>query len=185
MYAVWALLAEHGAESVTMRQVAAEANVSLGRVQHYFASKDDLLQHACRAVVDLAAGQFAERTRGLSAVASVRALVLQPIPRDAVSRVGAAVWQGFLTRAASDAEIRSIVLDAVEGACQELARMITEAQLEGSLRDSLDRNRTARSLFALSYGLSQQVLIGAVDADEATATAEATLATLTRDPAAS
>ena len=182
MYAVWALLAEHGAEAVTMRQVAAEANVSLGRVQHYFATKDALLQHACRAVVDLAAGQYVDRTHSLSAVASVRALLLQPIPRDAASRVGAAVWQSFLTLAASDPGIRTIVVEAVEGARQELARMIIEAQQDGSLRQSLDPGRTARSLFALSYGLSQQVLIGAVDADEARATAEAALATLTPGP---
>lgn len=179
VYAVWALVAEQGIDAVTMRRVAAQAGVSLGQVQHYFASKEQLLQHACRAIVDLSAGHFAERTSDLSTLETIRALLLQPIPRDPVSRAGVAVWQAFLTRAASDPGIRDIVLDAVDGACRELTRMITQAQLEGALHGALDAARTARSLFALSYGLSQQVLIDAVGAEEAAAAAEATLAALT------
>lgn len=180
MSAVWALLAEHGAESVTMRQVAVEAGVSLGRVQHYFASKDELLQHACRSVVDLAASRFAEDTEGLSPLQTIRALTLQPIPRDPKSRVGAAVWQAYLTQAANDPGIRNIVHAAVDGACRKLADLVAQAQQDGSVLASLHPERTARSLFALSYGLCQQVLIGATDDDEAAATAEAALAMLTR-----
>lgn len=177
---MWALLAEHGAESVTMRQVAVEAGVSLGRLQHYFASKDELLQHACRSIVDLAANRFAEDTEGLSAVQTIRALTLQPIPRDPMSRVGAAAWQAYLTQAASNPGIRSIVQEAVGGACRELADLVVRAQQDGSVLESLHPQRTARSLFALSYGLCQQVLIGAIDGEEAVAAAEATLAMLTR-----
>lgn len=44
--AVLALVARAGTEAVSLRSVATEAGVSMGRVQHYFASKDALLLHA-------------------------------------------------------------------------------------------------------------------------------------------
>ncbi|SFM97205.1 transcriptional regulator, TetR family [Pseudonocardia ammonioxydans] len=44
--AVLALVARAGTEAVSLRSVAAQAGISMGRVQHYFASKDALLLHA-------------------------------------------------------------------------------------------------------------------------------------------
>ncbi|GAA1397169.1 TetR/AcrR family transcriptional regulator [Pseudonocardia kongjuensis] len=44
--AVLALVARAGTEAVSLRSVATEAGISMGRVQHYFASKDALLLHA-------------------------------------------------------------------------------------------------------------------------------------------
>src|SRR5918999_5259641 len=41
--AVWRLAARAGLESVSMREVAAEAGVSNGRVQYYFPNKDAML----------------------------------------------------------------------------------------------------------------------------------------------
>src|SRR3712207_773273 len=40
------LIASSGLEAVSLRSVAAEAGVSMGRVQHYFATKDELLLEA-------------------------------------------------------------------------------------------------------------------------------------------
>src|ERR671920_1947963 len=41
--AVWRLAGRSGLESVSMREVATEAGVSLGRVQYYFPNKDAML----------------------------------------------------------------------------------------------------------------------------------------------
>jgi TetR/AcrR family transcriptional regulator, transcriptional repressor of bet genes len=44
--AVFRLAVARGADAVSMRDVAAEAGVSLGMVQHYFRSKDEMLLFA-------------------------------------------------------------------------------------------------------------------------------------------
>src|SRR5690625_2815459 len=42
VYALWAVIHEKGLDSVSFRAVAEAAGVSIGRIQHYFASKEEL-----------------------------------------------------------------------------------------------------------------------------------------------
>ncbi|OLT31695.1 TetR family transcriptional regulator [Actinomadura sp. CNU-125] len=44
--AVWSLTVRSGLESVTLRKVAAEAGVSMGQVQHYYATRSELVSDA-------------------------------------------------------------------------------------------------------------------------------------------
>jgi TetR/AcrR family transcriptional regulator, transcriptional repressor of bet genes len=179
VYAVWAVIAEDGLDAVSLRRVAAEAGISLGRVQHYFGSKEELLQHSCRTVIDIAATSFAERTAAFDALDTVRALVGQPVPRDEPTRIGTAVWQAFLTRAASDPGLRAIIGEATVGAQRELGRLLALAQAGGEVPRSLDPQRLGQALFALGHGLAQQVLIAGLTAEEALAAIDVTLAGLT------
>ena len=55
---MWAVIATGGIESVSLRSVAGQAQVSVGRIQHYFASKDELLQHGCEVMLGDARAQF-------------------------------------------------------------------------------------------------------------------------------
>ena len=48
--AVLRLAASQGLDAVTLRHVAAEAGVSMGRVQHYFATKDEMLLFAFQVI---------------------------------------------------------------------------------------------------------------------------------------
>lgn len=186
-YAVWAVIAEHGLDALTLRQVATEAGISLGRVQHYFASKDDLLRYACRTVIEVAATSFADRIAGADgsagaddhgAIEIVRALVAQPVPHDQRSRAAAVVWQAFLTRAMTDGGLGAIIGDAVRGTQQELARLIERAQCDGELEPTLEPATLGAALFALGYGLAQQVLISGTTTDQALAAIDLTLAGL-------
>ncbi|WP_226346735.1 TetR family transcriptional regulator C-terminal domain-containing protein [Agilicoccus flavus] len=47
-HAVWAVVARNGLDAVSLRTVAAEAGISAGRVQHYFATKDEMVLEAAR-----------------------------------------------------------------------------------------------------------------------------------------
>lgn len=177
-YAVWAVIAEDGLDGVSLRRVAAEAGISLGRVQHYFATKDELLQYSCRTVIELAASGFAARTGDLSAAKTLRALVRQPVPVDAAARVGTLIWQVYLTRAAVDAGIREIITEALRGTQGELTRLLRGLQADGQLDPSTDAEQLARALVALGYGMTQQVLIGTLTAEQAHQSIDAALDTL-------
>lgn len=53
MDAAVTVLAENGLDGLSIRHVAAEAGISIGGVQHHFASKDELLVAASQHVTDL------------------------------------------------------------------------------------------------------------------------------------
>nr|WP_238589747.1 TetR family transcriptional regulator [Pseudonocardia sp. AL041005-10] len=46
--ALWRVAAAEGLEAVSLARVAEEAGISKGRVQHYFASRDELLDFAAQ-----------------------------------------------------------------------------------------------------------------------------------------
>lgn len=49
--AVWTLTLRDGLEGVTLRKVAVEAGVSMGQVQHYYATREDLVRDAIERAV--------------------------------------------------------------------------------------------------------------------------------------
>ena len=57
--------------------------------------------------------------------------------------------------------------------------MFAQAQEDGDLPRSLDPQRLGQALFALGYGLAQQVLIAGITTEEAFAAIDATLGGLT------
>jgi TetR/AcrR family transcriptional regulator, repressor for neighboring sulfatase len=54
------LFAEHGPDGVSLRQVAAEADVNYGLIHQYIGTKEDLLRLVFRSVSDGAARRFAD-----------------------------------------------------------------------------------------------------------------------------
>jgi AcrR family transcriptional regulator len=57
--ALWRVVRRDGVHEVSVRTVADEAGTSPGALRHYFASQDELLGFALRAVVDRAAARYA------------------------------------------------------------------------------------------------------------------------------
>ena len=74
------VVVDRGLDAVSIRTVAQEAGVSIGAVQHYFATKDDLLLAAYTRAID----QVVARARDLPAEpdAYVRALLRELLPLD-------------------------------------------------------------------------------------------------------
>ncbi|MFD2025946.1 TetR/AcrR family transcriptional regulator [Promicromonospora aerolata] len=60
VFALWLVIAQQGIEGVSLRHVAAEAGVSMGRIQHYFGTKEALVLAGCTALVDSAYGGYQE-----------------------------------------------------------------------------------------------------------------------------
>src|SRR2546422_6311494 len=77
--AVCRLAASQGLEAVSLRHVAAEAGVSMGQVQHYFSTKDELLLFAFRVVSERAEQRFAAAAGAVPEGARPGALVRAPL----------------------------------------------------------------------------------------------------------
>lgn len=107
--ALLTLLSTRGADALTIRNVAAEAGVSVGAVQHHFASRDALIVAAMTAVNE----RFIARMHGLisqepSAEIRLRFFCHELAAIGSGNLTEAIVWNAFAARAGTDAEIRAL-----------------------------------------------------------------------------
>lgn len=161
---VWALIAEAGIEAVTMRRVAAAAGVSVGRIQHYFASRSELVRASARAMITAAEGTYA--AEGSAPGPAARYAVDHVIPRTDAQRVGTTIWLAYVSASVGDPEIASILAEAKRGQEDEVTRLLAEAGVAGG---DAGARRRARMLVALADGLASRVLIGDLTTEEAMA----------------
>ena len=177
-HAVWYLIATRGIEAVTQRGVAAEAGVSVGRIQHYFASKEEMVRHGCRALIDAAADAYGERASDAGPVEALRDLVTRSIPRTDAFRIATTVWYAYLAKSVDDPEIAAILYEAKRGEEEEAARLLEAAQRAGQLDKGLEAGVVARRLLSTADGLAARVLIGQLAVPEAVGALEKDLRSL-------
>jgi AcrR family transcriptional regulator len=180
VFALWLVIAEHGIEGVSLRQVAAEAGVSMGRIQHYFGTKDALVLAGCTALVERAYGGYLE-TADAAPRERLLHVVSQQIPRDDAGRMGVSVWYAYVAKSINHAAVRQVLAEARRGAEEECARLV-RADRGQSGGDGTgagggdDASVRARRLLALADGLTLRVLVGDLEPAEAVAMLEAEVA---------
>jgi AcrR family transcriptional regulator len=164
---VWRLTAAHGLDSVSMRQVAADAGISLGQVQHYFANKDDLLAFALDLVSERVEARIAARVAALAEHdeepeprARVHALLIEMLPLDEQRHLEAHVGFAFLARAAVEPKLA----ERLRGSYGQLEKFVVDqvrlGQRDGMVPLDVRPEREARTLLAMIEGLTAHVLIG-------------------------
>ncbi|MFD5933834.1 TetR/AcrR family transcriptional regulator [Streptomyces sp. NPDC060333] len=169
--AVCRLADEHGLEGVTLRDVAARAQVSMGAVQRCFRTKEEMLSFTLGRVGDrigerirarLVASPAQSASSALGHAATEVALLREE------HRAEARVWLAFVAQAAVN-ETLAATLKANYAALQEaFTHLVAEAAesvdglapLEAPLDALLDASHEARTLLALTDGLTTHVLIG-------------------------
>ncbi|MFJ9553900.1 TetR/AcrR family transcriptional regulator [Nocardiopsis sp. NPDC101807] len=161
--AVCSLVAARGLEAVSLRDVAAEAGISMGRVQHYFRTKDEMLLFALEYVGER---DVAGTRRDLAAVPgapprtvirTVLAGLLDTDPRKVeAQRVGVA----FLARALVEPALAAPLLQGYEGLQVLLEQAVRQAIAEGTVCATTDPRSAASEVFALADGLRVQTLLG-------------------------
>ena len=130
VYALWAVIHEKGLDSVSFRAVAEAAGVSIGRIQHYFASKDELIREGCAQLVAAAEVQYAEAPEGAGPRRTLWHLVASPIPSTQPRRIGAAVWYAYLAKSVAEPALREIIAGAVGTARTEATVLLHGARAE-------------------------------------------------------
>jgi AcrR family transcriptional regulator len=171
--AVWAVIALRGLEAVSLREVAAQAGVSMGMVQHYFRSKDAMLLFACEHIVERADEMAAAMTAGSDDPASPRTIIRNVltlgVPLRAEERLATSVWFAFVTRAAIDEELAALIRGSWSGTHDLMVEQLHRAQERGEVAVDVDVRREAIALVALIDGLVSHVMVGHYTSDEAMA----------------
>ncbi|MEV5735873.1 TetR family transcriptional regulator C-terminal domain-containing protein [Streptomyces sp. NPDC052292] len=171
--AVCLLADEHGLEAVSMRDVAARAQVSLGAVQRCFRSKEEMLLFA----VDHVGDRIAERVRTrLAASPAQSAATTLGHAADEIAllreehRAEARIWLAFVAQAAVSEPLAGPLRISYAALENLVVRLVTEATESRSADEGVappgSRNE-ARTLLALADGLTTHVLIGHLTANEA------------------
>ena len=138
-------IADEGVEAVTMKGIAARADVTTGAVTHYFASKDEVVLEALL-LVD--ASMEARFTNALRNEGSLIDALLAALPHDAESRRDWSVWRVFSDRASRSDELRAQY------------RTSSDAWLNAAV-DALAAERGAS---AADLHLDAEIIVGVVDA---------------------
>lgn len=164
----------HGLHAVGMRDVAAEAGVSLRLVQYYFQTKEKLLLFG----LELLTERFGERVSARIPAAGnspgpraiVEALLMAALPTDDESRTFHHLYTSYAVLAVNDPALAAQPFiknpDAAEDALAELLRQAQEAAL---LEPGVDPRLEAAGLLAMSAGLGTSILVGQRSPESATA----------------
>lgn len=158
--AVCHLADERGLEGVTLRDVAARAQVSMGAVQRCFRTKEEMLVFAVGHVGERISERVQARLVRSPAQSAGTALGHAATEISLLReehRAEARVWLAFVAQAAVNRTLAR-TLKASYAPLQEMfTRLISEAG-EGAV--PLDPQLEARTLLALADGLTTHVLIG-------------------------
>jgi AcrR family transcriptional regulator len=152
--ALMRVAADRGLEAVSLRHVATEAGVSAGMVQHYFATKEEMMAFAMAVVRDRS------RTRVTAAVTQLGA---EPAPRLLLRTIVAALLP-IEEQSGDDARVALAFLayaavrpQAAHGLHEETGQLL--AFIAGLLPGP-DAERDAGALLALMEGLGVYLISG-------------------------
>ncbi len=114
--AILELASREGVERVTLRAVAAEARVSMGQVQHYFATKEDMLLYAVEHAMQGMERRIHERVEGTdrnqfeSAVRMLRSMLEEMLGMDSETRQLLRMSIALLSRTGGDERIAKALM---------------------------------------------------------------------------
>jgi AcrR family transcriptional regulator len=169
--------ATRGLHATGMREVAAEAGVSLRLVQYYFGTKEELLLFATQQL----AVQFgnrvmtrinrSKRTDGPASPRDViAAILIEGLPVDDERRTFTIVYTAYLALSLTDPAlaIRPLARNST-AVIDVVAAQLRAAQAAGDTPADLDPDVEALTLLAMSAGLGSSVIGGQSSAEQAQA----------------
>ncbi len=169
--------ATHGLHATGMREVAAEAGVSLRLVQYYFGTKEELLlaamQHLAARFAARATARFKEAS-GSGGPASPRdiiaAILTEALPADDERRTFTVLSTAYLALSLTDPALAIAPLVKNSATVTDVvAAQLRAAQAAGDTPARLDPDLEAISLLAMSAGLGTSVLAGLSSVEQAQA----------------
>ena len=165
--------AEQGIEAVSLRHVATEAGVTSGMVQHYFPTKEAMMDFA----MQVASARYETRmTKAITQLGEqppaselIRAILGTLLPTNESQRADGRVALAFQSYAATKPSAAEQLSHSNAEMRQFLAHNVRVAQTAGEAPSDLSPFPTATSLHALAEGLGVLVLSSNLSVEEAQA----------------
>ncbi len=176
--AVVRLVTSKGVEAASLRSVAAEAGVSMGAVQHYFTTKDQMLLFALEygnGILGTRIQELVAERQPATLRETIRLIGTQLLPLDDDRRTGARLWAGLVSRGSVDEPTRKLAGDAYASLTAFVVRALSDAASAGEMAAGTDLVQSARLLVSVLDGLRWPLLFGTYTEHEALAVLDACL----------
>ncbi|MFG2909049.1 TetR/AcrR family transcriptional regulator [Kitasatospora sp. NPDC048286] len=164
--ALWRVVERRGATHLTMREVAGEAGISLGQLQHYFGSRAQMLTFA----MDFAAEQGALRVgRALEALGErphprdvLRAMLVELLPLHADARATSRMSAAYVLEALHDEDVHARARGGLIQGRAMVEQVVRQAIADGHLAADRDPAVETDLLLALT-GFTTLLELGVVE----------------------
>jgi AcrR family transcriptional regulator len=158
------LIAHAGLDAATMAAVAREAGFSVGTVQHYFASKDELLLFAYKQVTEHQLTRVARMVAdGEAAHLPIREILTRCMPElwplDEARRGEYRVAKAFHARALDVPTVAVVARESAAMVRGQIARAVGNGKECGEVEQETDVERAALELSALISGLADALYV--------------------------
>jgi AcrR family transcriptional regulator len=162
--AVCTLIARSGMEAVSLRDVAAQAGVSMGAVQRCFRTKEDMLLFALEHISQHVSERANQRIAATSTPQAASTLLSHTLAElallDEDSQTQAHVWLAFVAHAPASEKLAAVLHDTYTKLHGLIAWIMRYGQDTREFPHTLDPDREANTLLALADGLTVHVLAG-------------------------
>jgi AcrR family transcriptional regulator len=167
--------ATRGLHAAGMREVAAEAGVSLRLVQYYFGTKEELLLAAMQQLAAQFSDRVLARIQRLKEAGGqagprdvIAAILTEGVPADDERRTFTLVYTAYLALSLTDPALAINPLVRNSGVVADvIAAQLRAAQAAGDMPGGLDPDLEAISLLTMSAGLGTSVIVGHSSAGQA------------------
>ncbi|MFK0293246.1 TetR/AcrR family transcriptional regulator [Streptomyces sp. NPDC090442] len=161
--ALFRVVVRDGLQRTSLRAVAAEADLNIGSLRHYFASQHDLMHFAMQSMLDRVSDRLlahVERIGDLSGhprpeqLRLAVGLLTELLPLDERRRAEVGVFMDFNAAARSNPAIRDLSRKTAEATRRLVRNVLTRLDAAGTLRPDLDLTLETERLTALLDGLA-------------------------------
>ncbi len=168
--ALWRVVAQRGVAHLTLREVAQEAGISHGALQHYFASREEMLSFA----MDFASEQTSQRVgRGLHELGDrphprdvLRLMLTETLPLHADARATSRMNAAYVLEALHDENIHARARDGMTQGRALVEQLIRQAVADGHIHPDHDPVTETDLLLALT-GFTPLIELDVVKPQEA------------------
>lgn len=168
--ALWRVVEQRGAAQLTLREVAREAGISLGQLQHYFGTRAELLGFAMDLAGEQSGRRVAEALAGLGERphprAVLRAMLVELLPLRPDSRVTSRMSAAYVLEALHDEEVHARARGDLLRGREAVERVVRQAIADGLVAADRDPVVETDLLLALT-GFTTLLELGVVGPDAA------------------
>ncbi|KXO92173.1 TetR family transcriptional regulator [Tsukamurella pulmonis] len=170
--ALWRVVERSGVQRLSLREVAKEAAMSHGQLQHYFASRQELLTFA----MDLAAERTAARVaEGIARLGPdphprdiLRLTVIEMLPLHEDARATSRMSAAYVLEALHDESVRTRTRDGMLQGRAQVEELLRQAIDDGQIAAGRAPSTETDRVLALT-GLTPLLELGVITADDALA----------------
>jgi AcrR family transcriptional regulator len=152
--AAWRVIQKEGLEKASVRNIAQEANMSLGAMRHYFKTQSERFLFCMQMVIDRASSRIQSLTLPDDTEHAIQFLIEQVLPLDDDRRAESEVWLAFISKSLVDPDLHRLRQESHSLLHQMFRNLIEALITQGMSHPQLDLELETMHLHALVDGFA-------------------------------